>query len=71
MIIIRVIKLSRTKEDWAMWGEKFLARARRLGYRGGLVGTVNCPKDSDTIDESNEAGKKLKKVREANDYTFE
>ena len=54
-----------------MWEEKFLVRARILGYRSILKGTTSVPKESDFIDESNEAGKVLKKSREANENTLE
>ena len=40
---IRVISFSGKKTDWDMWEEKFLARARRRGFKQVLV------TDPDTI----------------------
>jgi len=53
---IRVISFSGEQTDWSYWEEKFLARAKRKGYKGVLLGTVAVPKDSDTIDENTAAG---------------
>ena len=44
-----------------MWSEKFLARARRKGYKDVLTGKVKTPSDSESIDETTEAGKAKKK----------
>jgi hypothetical protein len=38
MVSIRVISFTGKKEDWPIWSVKFLARARRKGYRDVLLG---------------------------------
>ena len=48
------------KVDWAVWSEKFLARARRKDYKKVLKGSVTVPKDSETIDTSTTTGKEKK-----------
>ena len=35
---IRVLPFSGKKEEWNMWSKKFLARAKKLGYRDILTG---------------------------------
>ena len=34
-------------EDWPIWSEKFLVRAKRKGYKDLLLGKIDIPKDSD------------------------
>ena len=59
------------KVDWAVWSEKFLARARRKDYKKVLKGSVTVPKDSETIDTSTTAGKEKKRLRELNELAYE
>ena len=68
---IRVIRFSGSKEGWPVWEEKFLARARRSGYKEVLKGTMYIPIASDVIDEATDEGKRELKARNANDYAFE
>ena len=57
--------------DWPVWSEKFLARARRKDYKKILLGTEVVPSDTTEIDESTDAGKKEKKLRELNENAYE
>jgi len=66
---IRVISFSGEQADWSYWEEKFLAGAKRKGYKGVLLGAV--PKDSDTIDENTAASKESKKAKEMNELAYE
>ena len=68
---IRIISFSGKKEDWSVWEEKFLARARRKGYKKILKGKEKAPKDSIVIDNSNAAGKELERMQEANENAYE
>ena len=65
---IRIITFSGKKEDWCIWEEKFLARARRKGYKKILKGTETAPKDSETIDETTT---ELIRLQEANENAYE
>ena len=67
----RILPFSGKKEHWAVWEEKFLARAKRKGYKDILLGKKEAPKDSDTYDTSNDAGKELQRRRDANELGFE
>ena len=68
---IRVLKFSGAKEDWSVWEEKFLARAKGKGYRDVLKGKTTVPDDSHVIDESTDAGKLELKARQANENAYE
>jgi len=43
---IKVIPFSGKAVDWPVWSEKFLARARRKGYKKILLGKEVVPDDS-------------------------
>jgi len=47
---LKVIAFSGKKEDWKFWEVKFLARARRKGFREILLGTVTIPHDDEKFD---------------------
>ena len=64
---IRILPFSGKKEHWAVWEEKFLARAKRKGYKDMLLGKDKAPKDSDNTDTSPE----LQALKEANELAFE
>ena len=65
---IRILPFSGKKEHWAVWEEKFLARAKRKGFKDMLLGKGNkAPKDSVDTDTSPE----LQALKEANDLAFE
>jgi hypothetical protein len=70
---IRIIPFSGKKADWAAWSEKFLARARRRGYKKYLEGTLKIPTDAeepdDTATDANK--KKYKDARDLNELGFE
>ncbi len=57
--------------DWQVWSEKFLARARRKGFKDVLLGKVTVPPDSELLDLSKDEDKKKKKLRDANDFASE
>ena len=60
---IRILPFNWKKKNWAMWEEKFLARAKREGYKNILLGKETAPKDSETTDLSPDTGKEKKKLR--------
>ena len=68
---IRVLPFNGKKENWSVWEEKFLARAKRKGYKKVLLGKETAPKDSETIDERTDAGKEKKRLKDANELGFE
>jgi hypothetical protein len=56
---IRVIPFYGKSEEWLTWSEKFLAKARRYGYKDLLLGMVKVPRTDEDYDMESEAGKKL------------
>lgn len=68
---IRVILFSGKKQDWSGWEERFLAKARRKGFKDILLGKVTIPKSTATIDLTTDAGKALQKIVDSNDMAYE
>jgi hypothetical protein len=48
---IRVLNFTGKKEEWSLWSEKFLAKARRSGIKDILLGKLTIPKTNDEINE--------------------
>ena len=68
---IKISEFTGKKADWPVWSEKFLARARRKGYKDVLTGKVKIPSDSESIDETTDDGKAKKKARLMNELAYE
>ena len=75
---IKVIPFSGKTVDWQVWSEKFLARARRKGYKDILQGTRTVPGDSvsltkkaDGSDRTSAEMKRMTELREANEIAYE
>jgi tellurite resistance-related uncharacterized protein len=56
---IRVIPFYGKSEEWPTWGKKFLAKARRYGFKDVLLGKVKVPRTDEEYDMESEEGKKL------------
>jgi hypothetical protein len=41
---IRVLTFSGNREDWSIWSERFLAKAKRHGCKDVLLGKKDIPK---------------------------
>ena len=68
---IRILPFNGKQENWSIWEEKFLARAKRKGYKNILLAKEVAPKDSVAIDTSTSAGKEQMRKRDANELAFE
>ena len=68
---VRVLPFSGLKKDWRKWQAKFVAKARMRGFKKLLTGDEKVPKHDVTIDLTTEAGKKDKKLLEANETGFD
>ena len=64
---IKVIEFSGKKSDWFVWESKFLARAKRKGYKGLLLGKVEIPKENEDINDDKE---KIK-IKQLNELAYE
>jgi len=68
---LKVIVFSGKQDDWKFWEVKFLARARRKGFREILLGKETIPKDDKKFD-LNDAKEKVKsEIRDKNELAFE
>ena len=63
---IQVISFNGKLLDWAIWEEKFLARARKRGYKDIILGKTAIPADSAMIDTTTPAGKEQAKIKKLN-----
>jgi hypothetical protein len=61
---IRVILFSGKTSDWISWEEKFLARAKRNGYKDILLGKIDIPEEGESLDEER------RKVKDLNEIGF-
>jgi tellurite resistance-related uncharacterized protein len=57
--IIRAIPFYGKSEEWPIWSEKFLAKARHYGFKDVLLGKVKVPTTDEGYDIESEEGKKL------------
>ena len=67
---IRVIPFCGKVDEWPIWSEKFLAKAKRYGFKDLLLGKLSIPKVDDVFDEISEEGKKMTKVIELNEIAY-
>jgi hypothetical protein len=58
---IKVITFYGKKKEWRAWEEKFLARAKRYGYKELLLGLKEIPKASEEVDAE---GAKIRDLNE-------
>jgi hypothetical protein len=48
---IRVMDFTGKREEWSIWNEKFLAKARRPGIKDILLSKLIVPKTNEEINE--------------------
>ena len=71
---VRIIEFGGKQADWDGWSEKFLARAKRRGYKGLLLGRDKVP-TQEQLDlaetSSSDSDKKILKLGELNELAYE
>ena len=67
---IRVIPFCGTVDEWPIWSEKFLAKAKRYGFKDLLLGKLSIPKVDESFDEVSDEGKKMSKIIELNEVDY-
>jgi hypothetical protein len=65
MNAMKVIPFYGKVEEWPIWSERFLAKAKRCGFL--LLGKLSIPKVDEEIDETSEIGKKKSIIIELNE----
>jgi hypothetical protein len=56
---IRVIPLYRKADEWPIWSGKFLAKAKRYGFKDLLLEKLSILKIDEIFDDVSEEGKKI------------
>jgi hypothetical protein len=56
---IRLIPFCRKVDEWPIWSEKVLSKAKRYGFKDVLVGKMSIPKEDEEFDEVSDLGKKM------------
>jgi hypothetical protein len=56
---IRVIPFYGNNDEWPTWSEKFLAKARRYGFKNILLGKVRIPMTDEDYEVDTKEGKQL------------
>ncbi len=67
---MKVITFSGKKRDWDAWEEKFLAKAKRKGYKELLQGKLTIPVDSDVLDLDGDEDKEKIDIQEKNELAY-
>jgi hypothetical protein len=70
MDAIIVIPFCGKVEEWPIWSERFLAKAKRCGFNDLLLGKLSIPKVDEEIDETSEIGKKKSIIIELNEIAY-
>ena len=65
---IRTLPFSGKAEDYNMWSKQFMALARRKQYKDALIGKLQVPKESETLDPNKQQDEI--KAREANEKAY-
>jgi hypothetical protein len=66
----RVIPFCSKVEEWPIWSERFLAKAKRCGFKDLLLGKLSIPKVDEEIDETSDIGKKKSIIIELNEIAY-
>jgi hypothetical protein len=70
MNTIRVIPFCGKVEEWLIWSESFLAKAKCCGFKDLLLGKLSIPKMDKEIDETTGIGKKKSMIIELNEIAY-
>jgi gag-polypeptide of LTR copia-type len=67
---IRVIPFCGKSDEWTIWSEKFLAKAKRYGFKDVLIRKLSIPKADEEFDEDSVTGKKMKNAIEVSKLAY-
>jgi hypothetical protein len=70
MNAIRVIPFCGKAEDELIWSERFLAKAKRCGFKDLLLGKLSTHKVDEEIDETSDIGRKKSIIIELNEIAY-
>jgi hypothetical protein len=64
---IRVIPFFGKADKWPIWSEKFLAKAKRYGFKDLLLGKLSISKEDESFDELSDIEKKMSRIIKLNE----
>ena len=67
---IRVIPFEGKTEELPTWSKKFLAKAKRYGFKDVLLGKVEVPKSNEVLDVNLDIGMKRFKIVDLNEFPY-
>ena len=67
---IKVIQFAGKAKDWAVWKGKFLAKAKRKGFKDALLGRVSIPKSTEKLDKRVESDKEKIIIKKLNELGY-
>jgi hypothetical protein len=67
---IRVIPFCGKVEEWPIWSEMFLAKAKCCDFKDVLLGKLSNPKMDEEIDETSDIGNKKSIIIELNEIAY-
>jgi hypothetical protein len=70
MNAIRVIPFYGKLEEWPIWSERFLAKAKRCGFKDLLLGKLSITKVDEKIDEMPDNEKKKSIIIKSNEIAY-
>ena len=68
---LKYLQLDGKKENWSMWSEKFLAKAKKKGYKKVLLGHEKIQADSMTLDKTRSGDKIQLMIQKLNNEAYE
>jgi hypothetical protein len=68
--IIRVIPLCGKADEWSIWNEKCMAKAKRYGFKDILTKKLSKPKADEEFDQDLDMGKKMLNAIELNKVAY-
>ena len=67
---IRVIPFCGKADDWPIWNEKFMAKAKRYCIKDALTRKLSIPKADEELDKDSEIGKNMLNAIEINKVAY-
>ena len=68
---LKYLQFDGKKENWSMWSKKFLAKAKKKGYKKITLGDETIPADSETLDKSKSVDKIQLMIQKLNNKAYE